>query len=84
MPLALSICVLFNLLIQSVNGTQFLNTVSIPLFPLPSAKSVPAIILFTSIYASLLSHKLDFKVEVLNSVWLLALYVPSASSFTLS
>ena len=31
MSLALSICVLFILLMQSVNGAQFLNAISIPL-----------------------------------------------------
>ena len=39
MSLALSICVLFISLMQSVNGTQFLNTTCILLYPLPAATS---------------------------------------------
>ena len=36
-----------------VNGAQFLNTTSIPLFPAPDANAVTVIVPLTSIYASL-------------------------------
>ena len=45
---------------QPVNGAQFLNTTSIPLFPPPAANTATVIVPLTSIYASLQSHKLDF------------------------
>ena len=35
----------------------------------------------TSMSASLESHKIDFKIEVLNSILLLKLYVPRKASF---
>ena len=70
--LALSVCVLFISLMQSVNGTQFLNTTSLHhylvllVLVLVKIDVVP----LTSIYALLKSHKLDLNFEVLNSVWL--------------
>ena len=39
--LALSICVLFISLMQSVNGAQFLNISSFSLLPRPAADAVP-------------------------------------------
>ena len=68
MLLALSICVLFILLMQSVNGRQFVNTTSILLFSLPVATSATVIVQLTSIYGSLSSHKLDFNIEVSNLI----------------
>ena len=57
MSLALSICVLFISLMQSVNGVQFLNTTSLfPLFILSAACDATVIVhicIYTSIYASL-------------------------------
>ena len=43
-----------------------------------------AIVLLTSIYALLWSHKLDLTTEVLNLIWLSLLHVPRDSSFILS
>ena len=55
MSIALSTCVLFILLIQSVNWAQFLNILF--LFPLFGVTAVPAfrivIVLLTGIYESL-------------------------------
>ena len=51
MHLALSICVLFISLIQSVNGVQFLNTTCILLFPSSAANAATVIVPLTSIYA---------------------------------
>ena len=51
MPLALSICVLLILLMQSVNGAQFLNTTYILSSPPPAATSATVIVPVTSIYA---------------------------------
>ena len=53
MSLALSVCVLFISLMQSVNGAQFLNTTCILLFPQPAANSASLIVPLASIYASL-------------------------------
>ena len=47
--LALSICVLFISLMQSVNGAQFLNTTWILLFP-PPANAEDVIVPLTSIH----------------------------------
>ena len=49
MSLAVSIFVLFILLIQSVNGTQFLHTTCILLFPSPAAASATVIVPLTHI-----------------------------------
>ena len=58
---------------QSVNGTQFLkitilflssNQLAVSSFPAPVIVIVP----FTSIYASLYSHKCDLNIEVLNLI----------------
>ena len=51
------------------------------LFSLPADNAATVIVPLKSIYASLLSHKIDFSIEVLNLIWLLVLYVPRASSF---
>ena len=51
MPLALSICVLLILLMQLVNGAQFLNTTYILLSPPPAATSATVIVPVTRIYA---------------------------------
>ena len=54
MSLALSICVLFISLMQSVNRAQFLNTTSLSLlFGFAPTRSVTDIVSLTSIYASL-------------------------------
>ena len=79
MSLALSVCVLFILLMQAINEVQFLNTTSLwTLFELSLACAATVIFLLTSKYASLLSHKIDFIVEVSVLIWLLVLYVPRA------
>ena len=53
LSLALSTCVLFISLMQSVNEEQFLNVAFLPLFPPPAAISVTALVPLTSIYQSL-------------------------------
>ena len=53
MSLALSVCVLFISLMQSVNGAQFLHTNCILLFSSPAATSATVIVPITRIYASL-------------------------------
>ena len=53
MCLALSICVLFVSVMQSVNGAQFLTTTCILLFPPPAADAATVIVTLTSVYASL-------------------------------
>ena len=56
MYLALSICVLFIWLIQSVNGAEFLNTTSLSLlygFVAGVGTGAIAIVSLTNIYASL-------------------------------
>ena len=62
MSLALSICVFLISLMQSVNGAQFLYTIS--LIPLFGEAAVPVfgniIVPKTAMYASLQSHKLEF------------------------
>ena len=50
MSLALSICVLIILLMQSVNGVQFLNTTCMSLFLPPVANATIVIVLLTSIH----------------------------------
>ena len=73
MFLTSSICVLFISLVQLINGAQFLNATPLSLsskcLAAASAPS-PAIVIvrLTRIYASLESHKLDFKVVVLNLI----------------
>ena len=90
MYLALSICVLFILLMQLVNGAQFLNTTYISLFPLPFANASTVIVPLTRIHTSLYSHKLDLNIEVLNLYWLPVLNLPrelsavSTQSFVLN
>ena len=71
---------------QSVNDAQFLNIT--PLFVSSNRFAVsfapaPVIVIIppTSMYTSLKSHKLHLNIEVLNSVWLLVLYVPREPSF---
>ena len=81
---ALSICVLFILVIQLINGAQFLNiNFLLVLFTAEAAAAVLLTEIFplTSIYASLLSHKLDFSFVVLNLIYLLGEYAPLISSF---
>ena len=51
MYLALSICVLFILLMKIVNGAQFLNSSCITLFPPAAVSSATVIVPLTSIYA---------------------------------
>ena len=53
MFLALSICVLFISLMQSVNGAQSLNTTLLLLFVLPPACGATIIVPLTNIYTSL-------------------------------
>ena len=82
MYLALTICVLFISLMQSVNGAQFLNTTSLhTLYELSPACCATDIVPLTTIYASLKSHKLDFNIEILNSILLSLLNVPHVLSF---
>ena len=69
-----------------VNGAQFLN---ITLLFLSSNRftaslspaSVIVMVPFTSMYASVYSHKLDFSIVFLNLISLPASYVPLDSSF---
>ena len=64
MSLALSICVLFISLMQSVNGAQFLKPFSLStLFGIFTACSATVIFLSTGIYVSLESHKLDLTLK---------------------
>ena len=82
--LALSIWVLFILLMQSVDGAQFLNiTFLLVLFASASAAAVLLTDTFplASIYASLQSHKLDLSIDALKLICLLTEYVPLDSSF---
>ena len=69
-----------------IEWLQFLNIT--PLFLssnrfATSSTPDPAIVIvpLTSMSASLESHKIDFKIEVLNSILLLNLYVPRKASF---
>ena len=48
-----SICVLFILLMQWVNGAQFLNTISILLLPATAANATTYIVPLTRMYESL-------------------------------
>ena len=67
--LALSICVLFVSLMQSVNRAQFLNNIFLlALFGLSPTYSVIDVFPLTSIYASLNSRKIDLSIEVLNLI----------------
>ena len=71
MSLALSTCVLFISLIQSVNEARFSNTTFLLLFfpPVPlAAVFATDIVPRTNIYASLESHKLYFRIAVLNLI----------------
>ena len=82
MYLALSICVLFVYLIQSVNGAQFLNTTSLSLlFGSTTGGGTGAIVIVPFPYISLKSNKFDLHMKVLNLLWLLVLYVAHASLF---
>ena len=53
MSLVLSICILFLLIMQSVNGAQFLDTTSLFIFPGEAAVPVfgTVIVLLTALYA---------------------------------
>ena len=69
---------------QSLIGAHFLNITFLSvLFTSTSAAEVFATVLIPliSMYAPLQLQKLDFNIAVLNLIWLLALYVPHASSF---
>ena len=82
MSLVLSVCVLFILLMQSVNGVQFLNTTSLSLLFAPA---LAAAVFLTDIVLLVCIHhynhiNLVFNL-VLNLIWLLVIYVPRESSF---
>ena len=67
MYLALSICVLFVYLIQSINGAQFLNTTSLSLlFGSTTGGGTGAIVIVPFPYISLKSNKFDLHMKVLN------------------
>ena len=69
MCLALSICVLFVSLMQSVNRAQFLHNIFLlALFGLSPIYSVIDVFPLTSIYTSLNSRKIDLSIEVLNLI----------------
>ena len=53
MSLAIFICMLFILLMQSVNGAQFLNITFLMLFPASTANAATVTVSLTSIYKSL-------------------------------
>ena len=53
MSLELPICVLFNSLMQSVNGAEFLNTTYLSLLPPPAGTAATVTFLLASIYALL-------------------------------
>ena len=84
MYLALFTWVLFISLMQSVNEAQFLsNTFLSALFGAAAAVFVLGTIIvpLKFMHTSLELHKLDSKIEVLNLIWLLVLYVSRESSF---
>ena len=65
---------------QLVNGALFLNCKNLFLM---SIKSLPFVFVtvitpFTTIYASLKSHRSDLSIDVLNLICLLGLYLSSA------
>ena len=71
---------------QSVNSAQFLNTPCLFLSSaILTAKSAPALVIaavpFRSLYASLLSQRLNFNIVVIDLIWLLVLHVSRATSF---
>ena len=73
---------------QSGNDAKFLNITSLFLSSNRiAAASIPVpvifIVSFTTIYASLSTHKFNFVFAVLNLIWLLVLQVPRASFFFL-
>ena len=73
---------------QWLNEAKLSNNVCFFLFTCLAAVSAPAptlrIVPLTNIYAFLQSHKTDFNIVFLNSVWLYVLYVPRVSSFILT
>ena len=73
-----SICELLVSLAQSVNGAQFLSTTSLSLlFGSAAGGGTGAIVIvpLASICTSLKSYNIDHKIEVLNLIWLLVLYL---------
>ena len=71
---------------QLVNGEQFLNITFLFVLFAAAEAPAPAVLLtdifpLTSIYASLLLHKLDLSIAVLNLICLLRDYSPVMSSF---
>ena len=69
---------------QLVNGAQFLNIILLLVLfaAAPTADvSSTVIVHLTSMCASVLLHKLDFRIIVLNFIGFLALYVSPESSF---
>ena len=71
----MSVLLIFEM--QLTNGTLFLNAKGLfflLLSPSPSTVISP----FTTIYASLKSHKSDLSIDVLNLICLLGLYLSSA------
>ena len=71
MSSALSICTLLIFEMQLINGALFLNATVLFLFA--SNGPVTVIVLFTTIYASLKSHKSDLKIGALILISLLTL-----------
>ena len=83
---ALSISVLFILLMQLIKGAQFLNITPLFLSSVCLAAALspsPAIVILplTIMYASLLLQRLYFSIVVLNLIWLFVLYVSLDSPF---
>ena len=78
---------LFILLMQLVNGAQFLNITCLSFLSAAvvatSAHFLTTVIVpFRSMYASLKSQRFDLSIVVWNLIWLSVLYVPRASTFT--
>ena len=78
-------CVLFISVAQSVHSVRFLNIPCLPFLSVAlAAPSTPvqtiAMVRLTSMHASLLLHKLDLKMEVLNLICLFVLYIAHESS----
>ena len=59
--------------IQLINGALFLNITAVFYYFLALSELVTVIILFTTIYASLKSHKSDLSIEVLILIYFFGL-----------
>ena len=79
MSVALLFCVSLILHIQSINWAQFLIIISLSLlfgFITAGGTGATVIVSLANVYGSFQLHKLDSRMEVLNLIWVLVLYVP--------